>query len=92
MGIVTGPLFDMGYLRSLLVTGSSLVFLGMMMTSLCKAYWQFVVVQGLVVGLGCGCLFMPSVSVLPMFFSSKKAFAQGIGASGSSMGKFDLSS
>lgn len=86
IGVFTGPLFDRGYLRSLLVAGSFGVVFGMMMTSLCDKYWQVVIAQGVLVGLGCGCLFVPCVAIIPSYFSTKKALAQGIAASGSSLG------
>ena len=86
MGVITGPLYDFGYFRALIFVGSFLVVFGMMMTSICTHYWQIMLAQGLVVGLGSGCLFVPSVAILPTYFSTKKAFAQGIAASGSSLG------
>lgn len=57
-----------------------------MMTSLCRQYWQVVIAQGIVVGLGNGCLFVPSVAILPQYFSTKKALANGLAAAGSSVG------
>ena len=83
---VTGALYDHGYFRALIITGSFAVTFGMMMTSLCTTYWQLVLAQGVVVGTGCGCLFLPSVAILPSYFSKKKALAQGIAASGGSVG------
>lgn len=38
------------------------------------------------VGLGNGCLFVPSVAILPQYFSTKKALANGLAAAGSSCG------
>ncbi|KAF5871646.1 putative mfs monocarboxylate transporter protein [Botrytis fragariae] len=52
---VTGPFFDMGYLRMLL-------------------------------SLGFGMLFLLSVAIVSQYFSTKRAFAFGIAASGSSLG------
>ncbi|KAI9757034.1 MAG: hypothetical protein M4579_003603 [Chaenotheca gracillima] len=86
ISVVTGPLYDYGYYRLLLWSGTFLVVFGMMMTSLCTSYWQIILAQGIVVGLGAGCLFMPSIAILPSYFSTKKAFAQGVAASGSSLG------
>lgn len=86
MGIITGPLFDWGYLRSLLLVGSSLLVFGMIMASICTHYWQAMLTQGLLVGIGCGCLFVPSIAVLPMYFKKKKALALGVAAAGSSLG------
>ena len=40
-------------------------------------------------GLGMTCLFVPCVAVLPPYFSSRRALAMGLAASGSSIGKLD---
>jgi hypothetical protein len=85
-GLGTGKIFDAGYVRGLVLTGSVLVVFGMMMTSICKEYWQVILAQGLVVGVGMGCMFLPSVGVMPQYFKHKRAFATGIAASGSSLG------
>ena len=86
VGIFTGPIYDRGYLRSLLVVGSFLVVFGHMMLSLSTEYWQVLLAQGFCVGIGSGCLFVPSVSVLPTYFSSRIGLAVGLGSSGSSIG------
>jgi MFS family permease len=65
MGVATGPIYDRGYLRPLLLVGSFGVVFGHMMLSLCKEYWQVVLAQGFVIGMGAGCLFVPCVSLLP---------------------------
>lgn len=56
------------------------------MTSLCREYWQVVIAQGVVVGLGNGFLWVPSVAILPQYFTTKKALANGFAAAGSSVG------
>lgn len=86
VGIFVGPIYDRGYLRSLLVVGSFGVVFGHMMLSLCTEYWQVLLAQGFCVGIGAGCLFMPSVSVLPTYFSTRIGLAVGVGSSGSSIG------
>jgi hypothetical protein len=87
-GFLTGPIYDAGYLRALVVVGTITGVFGMMMTSICKQYWQFVLAQGLTVGLGSGCLLLPSVAVMPAYFKTRRALATGIGASGSSIGTY----
>lgn len=69
-----------------MTTGSFLVVLGMMMTSICTAYWQTMLAQALCVGIGCGCLYVPSIAIVSTYFSTKKAFAMGVAAAGSSLG------
>ncbi|KAJ8101775.1 major facilitator superfamily domain-containing protein [Lipomyces tetrasporus] len=86
IGVVTGPVFDQGYFRLLVILGSFLTVFGMMMTSLCKEYWQVILAQAVVTGLGSGCLFIPSVAVIPQYFTTKRSVATGIAASGSSLG------
>lgn len=86
VGVVTGPLYDAGYFRHLLYVGCFLTVFGLMMTSLCTEYWQVFLAQGLVLGLGSGALFIPSVAIVSQYFDTKKALATGIAAAGSSIG------
>ncbi|KAG9560778.1 MFS monocarboxylate transporter-like protein, partial [Aureobasidium melanogenum] len=84
--VFAGPVYDHGHPRLLVMFGSALVVFGMMMTSLCSEYWQLLLAQGLCVGFGAGCLFLPSIAIIPSYFTTKKAVAMGIAASGSSFG------
>ncbi|KAF2799754.1 monocarboxylate permease-like protein, mch4 [Melanomma pulvis-pyrius CBS 109.77] len=85
-GLVAGPLYDRGYLRLLLVTGSFMVVFGHMMLSLCTEYWQALLAQAFCVGIGAGLLFVPIVSLIPTWFSTRIGLAVGIASSGSSLG------
>lgn len=86
VGVLSGPLFDAGYFRTLLLVGTTLVPLGFMMTSLCTSYWQVMLAQGICIGLGNGCTWIPSISVLPQYFVKRRALVFGISATGSSIG------
>ena len=86
VGLISGPIYDRGYLRTLNITGSFGVVFGLMMLSICKTYWQALLAQGFVVGIGAGCLFVPCVAVLPTYFSTKLGLAVGLAAAGSSLG------
>jgi hypothetical protein len=86
VGCLTGPVYDAGYFRTLLLSGSFFLVLGQMMLSLCKEYWQVLLAQAFCIGIGTGCLFVPSVAILSTYFTTKFAFAVGIAASGSSLG------
>lgn len=90
IGALTGPVYDAGYFRVLLSVGSFMVVFGFMMTSLATTYWQVILAQGICVGLGAGCLFVPSVAILSTYFSTRIATAMGLAAAGSSLGKFCL--
>lgn len=86
VGALTGPIYDAGYFRTLLVVGSFLVVFGQMMLSLCHEYYQVILAQAICIGLGCGCLFVPSVAILSTYFSTRIATAMGLAAAGSSLG------
>lgn len=85
-GVAAGPIFDRGYLRTLLVLGAFGVVFGQMMLSLCTAYWQVLLAQGFCIGIGGGCLFVPAVAVLPTYFNTRLGLAVGLAAAGSSFG------
>lgn len=85
VGAFVGPIYDRGYLRTLLIVGSFLIVFGHMMLSLCTTFWQCILAQGFVIGIGGGCLFVPAIAILPTYFSSKIGLAIGLAASGSSM-------
>lgn len=86
VGFLSGPIYDRGYLRYLLVVGSFLIVFGHMMLSLCQTYWQCLLAQGFCIGIGAGCLFTPAVALLPSYFSTKIGLAIGLASSGSSLG------
>jgi MFS family permease len=86
VGALTGPLYDAGYFRSLLIFGSVMLVLGQMMLSLCHEYWQVLLAQAFCIGIGTGALFIPSIAILSTYFSTRIGLAIGIAASGSSFG------
>ncbi|CBF84100.1 hypothetical protein AN2746.2 [Aspergillus nidulans FGSC A4] len=85
-GVVTGPLFDAGYFRLLLGFGTIMLPFGFMMVSISSKFWHFILAQGVCVGLACGCLFVPAVAILPQYFRKRRGLANGIAATGSSIG------
>ena len=86
VGAVAGPIYDRGHLRILLIVGSFLVVFGHMMLSITHTFWQSLLAQGFVIGIGGGCLFIPAVAILPTYFNTRLGLAIGLGASGSSTG------
>lgn len=86
VGVLSGPLFDLGYFRIMLLVGNFLVVFGIMMLSLCKEYWQVFLSQGLCMGLGAGLLYIPSLALVGVWFSKKRALAMGVVMSGISVG------
>jgi MFS family permease len=86
VGTFSGRLTDGGYFREVFAFGSILQIIGIFMTSLSTKYWQLFLAQGVCCGLGNGCLFCPSVSLVSTYFSSKRALAIGLCAAGSATG------
>ncbi|KAI4703179.1 hypothetical protein J4E81_002056 [Alternaria sp. BMP 2799] len=86
IGTLSGPLFDLGYFRSMLLVGNFLVVLGIMMLSLSTQYWQVFLSQGVCMGLGAGLLYIPSLAMVGVWFSKKRALAMGIVMSGIAVG------
>jgi MFS family permease len=86
VGFVSGPIYDRGYLRTLLIVGSFGIVFGHMMLSLCTTYWQVLLAQGFCIGIGAGCLFVPCVAILPTYFNTRLGLVVGLAAAGSSFG------
>ena len=86
VGFASGPFYDKGHLRILLFVGSFGIVFGHMMLSLCTNYWEVLLAQGFCVGIGAGCLFVPSVAILPTYFNTSLGLAVGLAAAGSSFG------
>ncbi|KAK3697945.1 hypothetical protein LTR37_017169 [Vermiconidia calcicola] len=72
VGVISGPIFDQGYLRTLVFAGSSMIVFGVMMLSLARSYYQILLAQSICIGLGSGLLFTPSVAQVTVTFSAKR--------------------
>lgn len=88
VSFLIGPIFDAGHLHVLLYTGSVLSVLGFFMTSLCQEYWQFFLAQGVAMGVGFGCLYLPAPALVAMHFDHRRALAIGMSSAGSGLGMY----
>ncbi|KAK3369967.1 putative monocarboxylate permease [Podospora didyma] len=84
--VLCGRLLDAGYFYVDITVGVLLAVLGMMMTSLATQYWHVLLSQGVVVGIGAGMCFIPSIQIVGTYFSTRRSTAMGIAATGSSIG------
>lgn len=87
IGVCAGWLLDAGYLRFILICGTTMTSLGLFMLSLCTNYWQILLAQALCVGMGSGLLGLTCVAVIPLYFRERRMIATGIAATGSSLGE-----
>jgi len=59
---------------------------GMMILSLCKTYWEFMLVHGLLLGVAMGFLQVPVIAAVTHWFDRKRGVALGLVVSGASLG------
>lgn len=88
LGFLSGPVFDKGFshFKLLIRGGSALVLLGTILQGLCSQYWQLLLAQGICVGVGMGCLAVPSVAVPSSWFTTRLPLANGVIVSASGFG------
>ncbi|KAF2856868.1 MFS general substrate transporter [Plenodomus tracheiphilus IPT5] len=85
-GPIVGWVYDNYGPRHLLIFGTFFHVFGLMMTSLCTEYWQFILAQGICSPLGLNCIFQGGTSTIPTWFLKKRGMAYGIMAAGSGLG------
>lgn len=85
-GVVTGPIFDRGYIRELLIIGTIITVLGVMMLSLAREYYQILLTQGVCIGIGSAILYVPSISLVASRFEKRRALAVFVATSGTAVG------
>ncbi|KAJ6475589.1 MFS general substrate transporter [Mycena sanguinolenta] len=85
-GGLIGRFFDAYGPRPIMIVGSIVYVFSIMMTSISTQYYQYMLAQGVLFGLGVGMLFYPSLSSTATYFQKYRATALGIAASGSSFG------
>jgi MFS family permease len=71
-GLPVGRLFDRGYFKLPLFCASVILVGATFATAECKEYWQFLLVQGLVIGLACGLAFSPVIAAVATYCKCMK--------------------
>ncbi|KAL5326262.1 hypothetical protein ACEPPN_007400 [Leptodophora sp. 'Broadleaf-Isolate-01'] len=85
-GIYIGPLFDVYGPFWLVFPGSVLAVLDMFLLGVCTEYWHFIIVFGVLGGLGTALVFTPSIAAVSHFFHRRRGNATGIAAGGAAFG------
>lgn len=85
-GAFSGRLLDAGLFVPAFLVGAFLQLLGIFMMSLSTKYWQLMITQGVMTGIGGGLFFTPAMGLMGTYFSSKRALAIGIATTGNSAG------
>ena len=86
VGVLSGPLFDMGLFKVLIVVGSVGLVFALMMLSLATKYYEAMLTQGVLLGICSGLLYIPSIAMVPVYFHRKRGLALGLSTAGGSIG------
>ncbi|KAF7358293.1 MFS general substrate transporter [Mycena venus] len=88
LGIFSGKLFDDGHFHALQICGGTVFTLSLFMLSLAKPqqYYQIFLSQGVGMGFGLGCTYLPSASIVSHHFAKRRGLASGIALSGGAVG------
>ncbi|KAL3472527.1 putative MFS monocarboxylate transporter [Aspergillus californicus] len=84
--LISGGVFDLFGAKVLLIPGTLAFVLSIMITSICKEYYHFLLGQGILGGLSMGFLFTPAVSSISHYFFRRRGLAIGLCTAGSSIG------
>lgn len=86
IGAFSGRLLDAGLFVPTLFVGGVLQLLGIFMMSLSTKWYQLLLSQGVLTGIGGGIFFCPSMGLIATYFSGRRALAVGIVTTGNSVG------
>ena len=75
---VFGKISDDYGARYILIAGSAITFVSMLGVSFCTTLVQFVVVQGVLFGLGGSMLFLPGCALVNQYFDKRKGTAMSV--------------
>ncbi|OBZ67723.1 Riboflavin transporter MCH5 [Grifola frondosa] len=85
-GGFVGRFFDAYGPRVIMLPGTVVLTFSIMMTSISTQYYQYILSQGILFGLGVGMIFYPPLAAISTHFSRYRATALGIGIAGSGVG------
>ncbi|CAH0034597.1 unnamed protein product [Clonostachys rhizophaga] len=88
LGTFSGRLLDAGFFRPTFAVGAALQLAGIfaMSASDNPQYWQLVITQGILTGIGGGILFTPTLGLVATWFGRRRGFAIGLATLGNSTG------
>ncbi|KAJ3970381.1 major facilitator superfamily domain-containing protein [Lentinula raphanica] len=84
--VFSGYLFESGIIKLPFLGASVLLITSTFLVGQCKEYWQFLLCQGVAVGIGCGLVFNIAIGIIGQWFRKRRGLAMGFTTLGSSMG------
>ncbi|KAJ6779721.1 hypothetical protein PWT90_02064 [Aphanocladium album] len=85
-GILVGPAYDRWGARLPMLLGTFLCLLSFVACSFSTQFYQLLLAQGFLLGVGCALLFYPTTSAVSEWFDKKRGLALGLVVSGASSG------
>ncbi|OQO06447.1 hypothetical protein B0A48_08230 [Cryoendolithus antarcticus] len=86
VGAFSGRLLDAGLFLPTFMVGMAMQLAGIFGMSWCTEYWQLMLTQGILTGIGGGIFFCPSMGLLATYFDGRRGVAIGIATTGNSVG------
>nr|WNZ75668.1 hypothetical protein [Trichoderma harzianum] len=84
--LVAGPLADRYGAMVIIWPFSVLLVVAMMLTSLCTELYQFILCQGIFIGISAGLIFTPAISIVGHYFHRRRPIAMAFATTGSPLG------
>lgn len=69
-----------------MLLGAILIATGFISASFARRTWQLYLTQGVLIGAGVGCAYIPSTAIISQWFEKKRSLANGISSAGSGIG------
>jgi MFS transporter, MCT family, solute carrier family 16 (monocarboxylic acid transporters), member 10 len=85
-GVPVGYLVERYGTRLVIAPFATISVAALILLSLCTQYWQVLLCQGVLFGIGCSGAVLPSIVCVTQWFSTRKGLAVGLASSGSSIG------
>ena len=86
VGAFSGRMLDAGHFLPTFVVGAVFQVVGIFLMSISTQYWQLMLTQGILTGIGCGIFFCPSMALVATYFSKRRGIAVGLVTTGNSAG------
>jgi MFS family permease len=86
LGAFSGRLLDAGWFLPTFIVGVIIQLLGIFLMSISTQYWQLMLTQGFLMGIGGGIFFTPAVALVATYFDKRRGVAVGLATTGNAAG------
>ncbi|OCK77675.1 MFS general substrate transporter [Lepidopterella palustris CBS 459.81] len=86
LAVPVGKIFDAGIFRMVFIPGAMIMISGQFLLCMCDQWWSLFLVQGIMMGIGMGMVFMSGTLCLMTYWKDNLSAAMGLGAAGAPIG------